>query len=142
AELPVDEAASDLAMFGDAGCFSVFARASRKNAQTAVEKIVQQLLELTMRDVPEDELERAKATRKADLVATVDSLESRVEDLARAERYFGRLVPLADELTALEAVKAPQIRALAANWFAPHYLSLALLGNLKGVNIRPNVLQW
>jgi hypothetical protein len=31
---------------------------------------------------------------------------------------------------------------LAAAWIAPHHLSLAVLGNLKGVNIRPSILSW
>ncbi len=140
--LPVAEAKSELVMHSDAGCFSVHVRTSRKNAQESVEKIVQELRQLVIKDVPDEELERAKATRKADMVSVVDSLRSRVEDLARTERYFGKLVRLEDELAALEAVKASHLRTLAANWIAPHYLSLGLLGNLKGVNIKPNLLQW
>ncbi|MBI1354053.1 MAG: hypothetical protein GC160_06885 [Acidobacteria bacterium] len=141
-ELPVTEAGAELAMFADAGCLSVHARASRKSVQAAVEKVVQELRRLVTTLVPDEELERAKATRKASMMGVVDSLRTRVEDLARTERYFGKLLSLEDEIAAMEAVKATQLRALAANWIAPHYLSLGLLGNLKGVNINPNMLQW
>lgn len=141
-ELPVAEAQSELVMHADAGCFSINVRTSRKNAQESVEKIVQQLRQLVIQDIPDDELDRAKATCKADMISVVDSLRTRLEDLARTERYFGKIAPLEDEIAALEAVTPSQLRTLAANWIAPHYLSLGLLGNLKGVTIKPNLLQW
>ena len=140
--LPVLEAGSELAMFADAGCLSVQARATRQTAQESVERVVSELRRLTVEAVPDDELDRAKARRKADLLMALESLRSRSEDLARTERYFGKLVRLEDEIQSMEAVKAAQLRALAANWIAPHYLSLGLLGNLKGVHINPNLLQW
>ncbi len=141
-ELPATEAFSELDMFADAGCLSVRARGDQEDAVIALETIVGEMRKLAIGDIGEEELDWAKAYCRAQLLTAVDSLESRVDDLARQERYFHHPVPLDEEIDALENVKADRVRLLATAWIAPHHLSLAVLGNMKGVNIRPTVLTW
>jgi predicted Zn-dependent peptidase len=136
------EAYSELDMFADAGCLSVRARCESEHAVDALEMIVSEMRKLAFGEIGEEELDEAKAYVRAQLLESVSSLEARVNDLARQERYFHQTVSLEDEINALEYVKAERVRMLGAAWIAPHHLSLAVLGNLKGVNVRPSVLSW
>lgn len=140
--LEVEEAYSTLDMFGDVGLLSVRLHVGRKHAAESVETVVAELRKLTGLPVEEDELDRAKAQVRAAMLGAVDSVKTRVEDLAAKERYFGRVVPTKDEIEEIESVTPEQVRMLATEWIAPHYLSLAVLGNLKGVNIKPKALHW
>jgi predicted Zn-dependent peptidase len=140
--LPAVEVSSSLVVFADTGVLSVRFRATPKHAAEALEGVVAALRQLTLAPVDEDEITRAKATCKTALLARLDSPRTRIEDLADQERYFGGPVDLQDELAQLDRVTPAQLRLLAAEWIAPHYLSLAALGNLNGVTIRPRTLRW
>ena len=140
--LPAIEAFSELDLFADAGCLSVRARAESESAVEALEVIVSEMRKMAFGDIGEEELDWAKAYCRSQLLASVSSIESRVDDLARQERYFHRTVPLEEEIEALEGVKAERVRLLGAAWIAPHHLSLAVLGNLKGVDFQPSLLSW
>lgn len=141
-ELPAEEAVSKLDQFVDVGCLSIKLRASRKHAAEALEKTVGELKKLALGTVDEEELKRARATCKAQLLKVLESPASRIRDLAQRERYFGKATSLEDDIAALEKVTPGQLKGLAAGWFAPHHLSVAVLGNLKGVDIKPKMLRW
>jgi predicted Zn-dependent peptidase len=140
--LPAIEAFSELDMFADAGCLSVRARTERESAVQSLEIIVAEMRKLAFGEIGEAELDWAKAYCRTQLLEGVGSLETRVDDLARQERYFHHPGSLEEEIGLLENVKAERVRMLSAAWIAPHHLSLAVLGNLKGVNVRPSLLSW
>jgi predicted Zn-dependent peptidase len=140
--LPAAEASSSLLLFSDAGVLSVRLRAAPKNATEALDGVVATLRQLTLAPIEEEELNRAKATCSTAILARLDSPKTRIEDLASQERYFGGPVDLQTELAELDQVTPAGLRLLAAEWIAPHYLSLATLGNLNGVTIGPKILRW
>ena len=76
------------------------------------------------------------------MLARIETPMARIEDLARQERYFGDLQDWPGEFASLAMVTPTDLRRLASEWIGPHNLSLAVLGNLKGVSIRPKVLDW
>jgi predicted Zn-dependent peptidase len=140
--LPAAEVSSSLLQFADAGVFSVRLRAIPKSAAEALEATVDAMRDLTMKPIDETELDRAKATCATAMLARLDSPKTRIEDLADQERYFGAPVDMQSELAELENVTPAALRLLAAEWIVPHNLSLASLGNLSGVTIRPKTLRW
>ena len=107
-----------------------------------LETAVAELRKLTMSNVEDGELEQACADVEATVAAATRTLKTRVEGLARTERYFGEVVDAALEFEQLEAVTPDDIRHLATEWIAPHNLSMAALGDLKGADIKPDALRW
>jgi predicted Zn-dependent peptidase len=140
--LSATDVSSSLLLFADTGVLSVRFRAVPKHAAEALDTIVGVLRQLALAPVDEEELKRAKATCKTAILARLDSPKTRIEDLAEQERYFGGPVDLQQELAEIDRVTPAGLRLLAAEWVAPHYLSLAALGNLNGVTIRPKTLRW
>ena len=140
--LAAADVSSSLLQFADAGVLSIRLRTSAKQAGEALDAVVGELRRLTLEAVDDQELRRAKATAKAGVLTRIDTPMARIEDLARQERYFGGPMDWPGEFAALAAVTANDLRRLASEWIGPHNLSLAVLGNLKGVMIRPKVLEW
>lgn len=141
-ELPALGIDSASEMHGDVGCLSIGMRTTRKDAVEVLEKTVEQLRGLAADPLEAEELDRAKARCRAELRSQLDSLSTRAASLARDERYFGRYVPYQEEVAELEAVSADKLQILASNWITPYSLSLAVLGDLKGVQIQPKTLRW
>jgi predicted Zn-dependent peptidase len=141
-KIAVDDVVSALDLYADAGCLSIRVRVEREHAAQSLDAIVAELRRLPREPLDEKELRKYRNICKDQLAAKLDSLPSRVRSLADTERYFGRLVDLEEEFAGLEAVTPEGLQLLASNWITPYRLSLAVLGNLKGVNIRPNALQW
>lgn len=141
-KIAVDDVVSSLDLYADAGCLSIRVRVDREHAAQSLDTIVAELRRLPREPLDEKELRKYRDFCKEQLAAQLDSLPARAVGLAGAERYFGRVVDLEEEFAGLDAVTAEGLQLLASNWITPYRLSLAVLGNLKGVNIRPNALQW
>ena len=139
---PVEEGDSTLDMFSDAGLLSIRIRTAPKDAEQALETAVAELRKLTTSDADDAELEQAQTDVEAVFLAATETLKTRVEGLARNERYFGEVVDAASEFEKIEAVSPEDLRHLATEWIAPHNLSLAALGDLKGADIKPDALRW
>jgi predicted Zn-dependent peptidase len=133
---------STLDLYTDAGCLSIRARTDRSKATDCLDAMVAELRRLPREPLSEKELLKYRNFCKEQLAARLDTLQTRVDSLAADERYFKRTVQLADEFAGLDAVTPEGLQQLASNWITPYRLSLAVLGDLKGVNIRPNALHW
>lgn len=140
-EMAALSVSSHLRMFEDVGCLSIRAWATRKEVEDVIRQVVDELYRVAETPIEEDELERARATRKAALLDEVDSLRSRAAGLARTERYHKRIIPFEEEFAALEKVSAANIQQLASVWINPYLLSIAVMGNLTGVDIGRRALK-
>lgn len=120
----------------------IHARTDPGRVTDTLDAVVERLRSLPREPLEEKELRKYRNFCKDKLVARLDSLQSRVRSLAEDERYFKRLVELDAEFAGLDAVTVDGLQQLASNWITPYRLSLAVLGNLKGVNIRPDALRW
>ena len=123
---------SDLSLYTDAGCMSVYAGTSLSSARQVVDYVLAEFRDLKENLVSDDELRRAKDHLKGSLMLSLESTSSRMSNLARQEKYFGRIATL-DEITEqIEQVTADQIREISADWFQQDRIALAVLGNLQG----------
>ena len=138
----VEEIISTLDLYSDAGCLTIRARTDRARMTDTLDAVVEELRRLPHEPLEEKELRKYRNFCKDKLAARLDSLQSRVRSLAEDERYFKRLVELDAEFAGLDAVTADGLQQLASNWITPYRLSLAVLGNLKGVDVRPDALRW
>ncbi len=138
----VEEVISTLDLYIDAGCLTIRARTDRPRVTDTLDAVVEELRRLPREPLEEKELRKYRNFCKDKLASRLDNLQSRVRSLAEDERYFKRLVELDAEFAGLDAVTADGLQQLASNWITPYRLSLAVLGDLKGVNVRPNSLHW
>ena len=141
-ELPALEVSTKIEAFADAGCIVVNLHANVGEAQAAYERVVAELRALSIDEVDSDELERAKATLPSQISAQLDSPRARAESLAEFERYFGRVVPMSEQTERLNAVTSKAVSRIASSWIQPYTLSVAALGSLQGLSIKPPTSCW
>jgi len=126
---------SELSPYRDTGCLSVYAGTSRQSAPKVVESVVSEFRSLKENGIPEDELCRAKDQLKGNLMLSLESSTSRMSNLARQEMYFDRFFGLDEIIERIEAVTAPDLQALAQEYFQPDRIAVTVLGNLDKLKI-------
>ena len=123
---------SDLGLYSDAGCLSVGAGTSLDALRTVLQYALREFRDLKDRLAPESELRRAKEHLKGSLMLGLESTGSRMANLARQEAIHGHVRSLDEINDQIESVKAPEVQALANEWFQQDRLALTVLGNLEG----------
>ncbi len=123
---------SDLGLYSDAGCLSVGAGTSLDALRTVLQYALREFRDLKDRLAPESELRRAKDHLKGSLMLGLESTGSRMANLARQEAIHGHVRSLDEINDRIESVTAPEVQALANEWFQQDRLALTVLGNLDG----------
>ncbi|MBV8549832.1 MAG: insulinase family protein [Acidobacteriaceae bacterium] len=126
---------SELNLFSDTGCFSVYAGTAVETAKQVVSSVVRELRLLKDELIGEDELRRAKDHLKGSLMLSLESTSSRMSNLARQELYFDRFMSLDEMLESIEAVTRDEVQRIAAEFFTTENLALAMLGRLSGIEV-------
>ncbi|AKR49615.1 MULTISPECIES: M16 family metallopeptidase [Acetobacter] len=119
------------APFTDGGIFGIYAGTGAKECAELVPVTLEELNKI-QRYVTEEELVRARAQLKASLLMSLESTGSRCEQIARQLQIFGRIIPTAETVSKIEAVKAGDICRAASRIFtgAP---TLAALGPIEHI---------
>ncbi len=126
---------SDLSLYADAGCMSVYAGTSLDATPQVIEYVMREFRDLKDNLVPDEELRRAKDHLKGSLMLSLESTSSRMSNLARQEKYFEKTFSLDEVIERIEEVTAEQVRDLSVDWFQQDRIAAALLGDLQGLSI-------
>lgn len=121
--------------YRDTGCLAVYAGMSRENVVKVVQSIVKEFHDLTVNEVGAEELNRAKAQLKGNLMLSLESSGARMSNLARQEMYFGHFVSLDEIIRRIEEIKAQDLIELANEFFRPELIAITVLGNLNGLKL-------
>ena len=127
---------SELSLYRDAGCMVIYAGTSTRNAEKVVRSIVKEMNDSASALVSSEELRRAKDHLKGSIVLGLESTSSRMANLARQETYFHKFMSIDEMLDRIENVTAPEVQALAQEFFHPKQVALAMLGPLGGFRLR------
>jgi predicted Zn-dependent peptidase len=126
---------SDLSLYSDTGCLSVYAGTSPHTVSRVIDHVMNEFRGLKETLVPEDELTRAKDHLKGSLMLSLESTSSRMSNLARQEQYFGRF-PSLDEVSAkIDAVTAEELQLIARECLQQERITVAVLGKLNGFRV-------
>jgi predicted Zn-dependent peptidase len=123
---------SELNLFSDTGCFTVYAGTAAETARQVVESVIQEFRQLKDDLIGEDELRRAKDHLKGSLMLSLESTSSRMSNLARQELYFERFMSLDEMIESIEAVTRDQVQGIALEFFRTQNIAVAMLGRLSG----------
>src|SRR5690606_27115182 len=97
----------------DSGMFTVYAGTGEEEASELMPVTLEELRKV-QRDVPEEELARAKAQLRASLLMSLESTGSRIEQLARQLHVHGRVIPVEETKARIAAVTVEQVQEAAA----------------------------
>ena len=126
---------SELNLFSDTGCFTVYAGTAAETAKQVVNSVINEFRELKQDYIAEDELQRAKDHLKGSLMLSLESTSSRMSNLARQELYFDRFMSLDEMLDSIESVTREEVQTIAREFFKTEGIALAMLGRIGDLEI-------
>jgi predicted Zn-dependent peptidase len=126
---------SELNLFSDTGCFTVYAGTAEETARQVVSSVIQEFRQLKDELISEDELRRAKDHLKGSLMLSLESTSSRMSNLARQELYFDRFMSLDEMLESIETVTRDEVQMIAREFFRTDNIALAMLGRIGDVEV-------
>ncbi len=126
---------SELNLFSDTGCFTVYAGTGVETAKQVVNSVVREFRAFKEDLIGVEELRRAKDHLKGSLMLSLESTSSRMSNLARQELYFDRFLSLDEMLDNIESVKREEVQSIAQEFFQAENTALAMLGRLSDVTV-------
>jgi predicted Zn-dependent peptidase len=126
---------SELSPYRDTGCMSVYAGSSRENVTKVVQSVVAEFRNMKSEQISIEELERAKAQLKGNLMLSLESSTARMSNLARQEMYFDHFFDLDEIIAHIEAVTVEDLIELARGYFRTENIAVTVLGNLNGLKL-------
>lgn len=122
---------SSLSYFDDVGALVISAGLDTDKLRSALKLIMIELARLRSTLVTASELRRARDYLIGQIDLSLESTENQMMWLAEQMLGYGRTVPPSRIKQCLSAVKASDIRAVAADFLKPERMSLALVSPLK-----------
>jgi predicted Zn-dependent peptidase len=126
---------SELNLFSDTGCLTVYAGTAVETAKQVVNSVVHEFRQLKDELIGTEELRRAKDHLKGSLMLSLESTSSRMTNLARQELYFDRFMSLDEMLESIESVSRDEVQSIAEEFFCNENIALAMLGRIGGVEV-------
>ncbi len=117
--------------YQNAGMFNIYAGTAPESVPELIPAVGEEIRKITEAITPE-ELNRAKAQMKANILMSLESSSSRSDKNARQMLIFNRLLTKEEMRDKIEEVKAFDVLNVAQRIFSSP-LSFAVLGNVKGI---------
>jgi len=117
-------------MYVDTGLWGVYAGVSKKRIREVAEVIIQEMVSLKD-SLTEEELDKAKRHLKGNMILGLESTNSRMNNIARQEIYFGRYISPDEISKAVEMVSLKQLKELSERLITKKFLSITAYGPLQ-----------
>ena len=121
-------------LYDEIGTLTVYAACDPRRSRELLFAAAEEIRDAAAR-AERDETDRARAQIKSAAAIALESCSARAEQLARHVLFYGRPIPIAETLAALDAVDVDAIRS-AASEAASGSPALALAGDLNGAPSR------
>lgn len=119
---------SSVNAYADAGIFTIYASTSRRNLNTVLRLMWEQMDKVAQEGLPEDEIELARQHIRASLLLSNESTGARMGRLANSYLYFGRMVPFEEVIDKLESVTGEDVLRVSRTVLQRQVSALAVIG--------------
>jgi predicted Zn-dependent peptidase len=127
---------SSLSAFKDSGVFSVYAATSMNQVGTCLRLIEESAYRLQRELLPESEIKVIRDYLKGTILLSADSVENRMESIAKNEIFMGKYVSVDEVCKMIDAVTPQDLRRVARKFFKPDRRSLLFLGPKPSAKVK------
>ncbi len=131
---------SFISPYADTGLLGIYAGTSAEFFEKVLNMSLEEFKLLKDVKVSADELKKAKEQLKGNLMLSLESSSSRMNQLAKQEMYFERFFSMDEIIDEVEKVTAEKIQRLANRLLDKSFFNLAVLGHVKKEKIPLNLL--
>ncbi len=118
--------------YSDGGVFGIYAGTGQDETEELIPLVCDECKKVADK-VHEDEVKRARAQLKANVLMSLESSSSRCEQRARQLTIYGRPIPMDELVEKIEAVDTEAVRRVAERFFAsvPTFAAMGPLGRVE-----------
>ncbi len=131
---------SELNPFRDTGCLAIYAGTSRDSVPKVVASVISEFKKVKETPVDQEELNRAKAQLKGNLMLSLESSTARMSNLARQEMYYDHFFGMNEIIQRIEAIQPEDVQQVSSEFFQPESIAVTVLGNLNGLKLSRDLL--
>jgi len=131
---------SELNPFRDTGCLAIYAGTSRDSVPKVVASVISEFKKVKETPVDQEELNRAKAQLKGNLMLSLESSTARMSNLARQEMYYDHFFGMNEIIQRIEAIQPEDVQQVSNEFFQPESIAVTVLGNLNGLKLSRDLL--
>jgi predicted Zn-dependent peptidase len=132
---------SFISPYADTGLLGIYAGTSPAFFNKVLKMSLEELKILKKVKVSDNEIKRSKDQLKGNLILSLESSISRMNQLAKQEIYFGRYFSMDEIIAEIEKVRGDNIQSLAKKLLEDSFFNLAILGPVKKGEISLDLLQ-
>jgi predicted Zn-dependent peptidase len=121
--------------YSDTGIWAVYAGTEKKHLNEVIDITVDEMRNLS-RTVTSDELQRAKAQLKGNLILALESTSSKMTNIAKQEIYYGKYFSPEEVIGMVESVTLEDVKNLAQRLVDDNPLALTVYGPVKEEDIK------
>lgn len=126
---------SFISSYADTGLWGVYAGTSRKRVEEVTGLIVKEMKGLKD-TITDSEIQKAKDQLKGSLLLGLESTNSRMQNIARQEIYYGRYFSPEEIMREIDAVTPGHVKDLAANLLTGNAIAITFFGPITEKDIR------
>jgi predicted Zn-dependent peptidase len=121
--------------FSDTGIWGVYAGTEKKHINEVINITVDEMRNLSG-TVTSDELQRAKAQLKGNLILALESTSSKMTNIAKQEIYYGKYFSPEEVIRMVDSVTLGDVKNLAQRLVGDNPLALTIYGPVKEEDIK------
>lgn len=125
----------------DVGLFNVYMALGQETETQAIQLAMQECRHLAEYGPDDAELERCKEQAKTSVLLGLESTSARMNQIARAEMFFGENPEVETVLSLYDHVTKEDIAELAQQIFAPGRASISVVGQVRDNDYYAELLQ-
>ena len=110
------------------GMFGVYAAVAPENFARTVDLSFEEIRKFRDDPIGADELELNREHLKGSMLMSLEGTFNRMQRMAKSMMYYGRMVPIDEILTSLDAVTAEDIGAVSRDIFQPDKCNVVAIG--------------
>lgn len=123
------------ASYFDTGLWTVYAGTDRKHVAEVIDLTVNEIKNLS-RTMTENELQRAKAQLKGNLILALESTSNKMTNIAKQEIYYGRYFSPGEIIRMVEDITLEHVKDLALRLVNKTPFALTVYGPVKESDLR------
>jgi predicted Zn-dependent peptidase len=118
----------------DTGVWAVYAGADKKNVREVIDIIMNQMRELSV-SLDSEDLQKAKNQLKGNIILALESISSKMINIAKQELYYGRYFSPQDIINAVDVVTLEEAKGLAQRLVENSSFALTVYGPVGELKI-------
>lgn len=123
------------ASFNDTGLWTVYAGTDKKHLGEVIDITMDEMKNLP-ETITSDELQRAKAQLKGNLILALESTSNKMTNIAKQEIYYGRYFSPEEVIKMVEAITLEDVKSLAQKLVNENPFALTVYGPVEEMDVK------